>query len=55
MNELGGGCFPSIPTQAKDTSLTDRAVYKAISDAEAKGFLLRKKILRIFIAGFFIF
>lgn len=46
MNDMGEGCFPSIPQQVRDTGLSERAVYVAIANAEEGGFLERKKITR---------
>ncbi len=43
MNDHGAGCYPSIDQIARDTSLSDRAVTTHIGNAEAAGFLIKKK------------
>ena len=43
MNERGGSCFPSQPTLAKETGLTDRAVREHLLILNAKGWIERKK------------
>lgn len=45
MNPQGEGCYPSITTQAKDTSLSERAVYSAIALAVDSGYLIKTKRL----------
>lgn len=43
MNDLGGGCFPSIDTLAAETSLACRTVSGALNMAEAAGFIVRRQ------------
>ena len=43
MNELGQDCFPSTKRQAKDTSLSEKAVCEHLDKAESFGFIKRSK------------
>lgn len=43
MNDHGEGCYPSTLQIAKDTSLSERAVFAHIRKAEIAGFLIRDK------------
>lgn len=44
MSAKGDSCFPSQDTLALETGLSSRAVRKALKEAEAKGWVVRKKI-----------
>lgn len=43
MNELGGSCFPSTATQAKDTGLSERSICSHLEKAVDAGFIEKKK------------
>lgn len=43
MNETGGGCFPSIDTIMEDSGLARATVIKHLDNAEAAGFIQRRK------------
>jgi DNA-binding MarR family transcriptional regulator len=41
MSEKGDSCFPSVSTQAGETGLSERSVYRSIAELEERGWLVR--------------